>query len=441
MRRRKPSPGRRRLAAPVLNVVGILAGIVGLGAVLAGATPQPQVSASGSNALLDLNAGLLDAGTAVVVGVAVLGLLWALGQAMSDRLRELHRLTSAPGERRGVARLLLAPLLIATVAMGTSLGDEAGRGARQPVEQLVAELGVTPREVQVLLQHEGSLPFNHAAMPTSMLADAPSGVVPLDLRLSSASVPGRAVNPSSAAIVAVPDSLWSAMGLSFAHGSIVTTEQFADVASTVLVAGDEASVVATVDWFPGLDRTAILLRAADPTFDEGIDAFSAALLVDEEAEEWARSTASDGQGEVTSLGAWLEDYDAFWGRSVSPISMEYLLALLLVGSVASAFIRGSDILRRRRQLAVQHILGVTRRALVAAELHRALFDTVLATLLATPVYALLIAVTNSSQFGVSISLSPSALGAGSLLVGASMLLSVGAAARMITRMDTANEVR
>lgn len=432
---------RRSSSGAALGVVGVVAGIAGLGAVLAGYTPQPEVSAAGSNALLGLNARLLDVGTAAVIGVAALGLLWGVGQLTSARLREIHRMTAAPGDRKGVARLLLAPLLIATVAMGTSLGDEAGRGAREPVEQLVDELGAEPHDVRVLLQHEGSLPFNHAAMPAALLVDAPPGVVPVDLRLGSASVPGRAVNPSSAAIVAVPDALWSAMGLSFAGGSVVTTRQFADVGTRLLVGGDEATVVRTVDWFPGLDRTAILLRAADPAFDEGIDAFSAALLVDDEAERWARSVAVATNGEVTSLDAWLDDYDTFWGRSVSPLSMEYLLALLLVGAVASAFIRGSDILRRRRQLAVQHVLGVTRRVLIAAELHRAAFDTVVATLVATPLYLGLIAVTNSSQFGVSIALSPSALGAGALLVGASMMLSVASAARMITRMDTAHEVR
>lgn len=413
-----------------------------MAAVIAKIEPLPGVSAAGSNALLSFNRWLLGAGTSVLFVLGGLTLIGGAAYIFNTRARELVRLTESPPEARGWARYLLPPLLIATVAMGVSLGDEAGRGAREPIEQVVLQTGADPDKVDVLLPHGDALPFNYAAIPPELLLGAPPSAIPIRLRLGAARNPRLSVNPSSAAVITVPDQLWQqSEGATTDEFSVITTAQLAEIGETIIVEGYPLQVGRTHDWFPGLDRTAVVMpEHAYAQIGTPADPFSVVLLLDAEARRWAENIGS-GTFTVLSLSDWLDRYDRFWQRSVSPLSMEYLLCLLIVGGVASGFIRASDILRRRRQLAVQHILGVTRRTLIAAEYMRAVLDTVVATVIAAPMAILLIAITNSSQYGVSVAVTPNALGAGALLLGCSMTLSVSAAAGMLLRMDAVNEVR
>lgn len=425
----------------LLGILGLAAGAAGMAAVVVTVKPLPDVSAAGSNALLQLNRWLVSAGDtflAVLAGTTLVGLV---AYFASPKMREIVRLTAAPPEARGVARYLLPPLLIATVAMGVSLGDEAGRGAGEPIKQLLTQAGADPQHVSVLLPNKDTLPFNYAAIPRELLAEAPATAVPIRLHLGSASNPELSVNPSSAAIITVPDAMWKTIGGRVTDTSVATTAQFAHVGDTVRVEDHPLVVERTVDWYPGLDRTAAVLpERAYAEVAHATDPYSAVLLLDSNASRWAESASHDPFA-VMSLTTWLDRYDSFWRRSVSPLSMEYLLCLLIVGAVASGFIRSSDILRRRRQLAVQHILGVSKRTLIAAEYVRAVLDTAVATLLAAPLAIALIAITNSSQYGVAVVVKPAVIGAGALLLGCSMILSVSSAAGMLWRMDAVNEVR
>ena len=258
----------------LLGILGLAAGAAGMAAVVVTVKPLPDVSAAGSNALLQLNRWLVSAGDtflAVLAGTTLVGLV---AYFASPKMREIVRLTAAPPEARGVARYLLPPLLIATVAMGVSLGDEAGRGAGNRSNSSSLQAGADPQHVSVLLPNKDTLPFNYAAIPRELLAEAPATAVPIRLHLGSASNPELSVNPVEVRPSSRCPTQCGRRSVAVSLIPLATTAQFAHVGDTVRVEDHPLVVERTVDWYPGLDRTAAVLperayaevaHATDPT--------------------------------------------------------------------------------------------------------------------------------------------------------------------------------
>ncbi|MCX6397625.1 MAG: hypothetical protein NTV23_14150 [Propionibacteriales bacterium] len=339
---------------------------------------------------------------------------------------------------------------MAVIAVGTGLGAEAGRGAREPIEQALSSLIGAEGVPTVVLSQPEAKPFNRSVVSKSQVDAvqewALSGgytAIAYRLALGDAANLSSGAHPSSASIVALPTDRVPDLRPSGSELPVMTTAQFASVGDRLSVEGHDAIVVKTVDWFPGLDRTAVVMSeagydelSAEPEPYSGVLVGGATPIVVQDH----LSSAGIGLSAV-SVRSWLNSYDRFWDRSVTPVIMQYMLAVALVGGVAASFIRTADVLRRRRQIAIHNVMGVQKAMLVRAEFLRAFLETAKATLYAALPAIGLIAVANSSQFGMNMGASLGGLGAGALLVGASMAMGTLGAMRAIRRLDAANEIR
>lgn len=440
---------KRAKQAAVLSIVG-----GGIAATATEYAPNPEVSSAGTDALIAANDFLRDNGEYGLMAIA--GVTAVIGASMlkSVRAREMMASTRPVGAKneRQLLRKVLPPLIVTATAMGTGLGAEAGRGANEPVNAIVAAIGADKKDTYAVVAHDEVLPFNRSAISDSSVAAISSwstsqgyDAVPFYMDLGSAKNPDNVSSPSSAGIIALPEAFLPKTSVESSNFPVITTKQFADIGDTVNVEGAEAQVALTTDTYPGLDRTSIftsiealqenVLADNEPTYGLMLSGASS----EQEIEDFLRARGIDAA--AIPVEEWQERYKEFWDRSVTPLSMEFLLLISAVGSVGAGYIRTNDILRRRRGLANMHILGVDKDFEARAEYMRTAIDTAKATALAAAPIVGFLAITNSAQYGVSLEASPSALGAGAILVGGSLLLSTVAAGRMIKKMDTANEVR
>ncbi len=448
---------KRAKQAAVLATVGV--GVAGTATHYA---PNPKVSSSGTDALIGVNNFLQDNGEAGLIAVASLGAIIAVSRfagGRNGRVKEMLDMTKpvTNGKERHWSRTILPPLLITAAAVSTGLGAEAGRGANVPVESIIQAMGANRADTYAIVESKDVLPFNHSSVAA---ADVSKIVQWADLNnhkatsfymdLGSAKNPNNTANPSSAGIVALPGELLPQItesNVTVPEGDmrVITTSQFAKKGDEITVEGKPATVVATTDTFPGLDRTSIVTPAED---------LSASVLSDGESPFGVMVSGIDSQAEIDAflkeqgidaaaiaIPKWEKSYKTFWERSVTPISMEYTLMIAGIGSVAAGFMRTSDMLRRRKGLAIQNIIGASKAVEGRAEYLRTAIDTAKATAYAAAPTIGFMAITNSAQYGVSLEANPAGLGAGALLMGGAWLASTVTGNRMIRKMDSADEVR
>lgn len=421
-----------------------------------GFAPNPEVSSSGTDALIGVNDFLRDNGETALIAVAGLSAAIMVARFKSRRVKEMLDITQpvSQGREKHWSRKILPPLLVTATAVGTGLGAEAGQGASEPVRGIVSAIGGNPETSYVVVGNKDVLPFNRSSVAQEDITKISDWAVGNDLNstsfymeLGSAKNEDKVSNPSSAGIIALPESLLPGMTEIDAPEDtmrVITTKQFAEQGDEITVEGKPAIVVETTDTYPGLDRTSIITPVEDfqanvlhgePPFGMVI-----ANLESPEALE-AYIQANNIDAAVIPVQEWEENYNEFWDRSVTPLSMEFMLLIGGLGAVGASFMRTSDIIRRRRGLAIQNVMGVDKDTEARAEYLRTVIDTAKATAYAaTPTIGVL-ALTNSAQYGVSLEASAAGLGAGTILVGGSLLASTLAAGRSIRKMDSANEVR
>lgn len=427
-------------------------------ALLAGGwVPQPAVSSTGTDALIRLNGAMRDAGVAFLVVLAVASVAILVAARVSGRARAMVRTTRSSAVRRSVFEWILPPVIVTAVAVGSALGDETGRGANEPLKVMAAAVQAPGQRTYVVLQHADALPFNHSALSaadvgavTRWAARAKAPVLPFTLALGDAARPDVATGPSSTAIVAMPQvtmaRLFSldARDVAPGHLTAVVSRQFAQRGDRIRVDGTPARVVGSIDVYPGLDRTVAILpaRAASRTVFANDPQTGVLVSTSDGPQPLRRALQERGSSAaVITLGAWSRLYDRFWGRSVKPVQMQFVLMIVLIGMIAGSYIRIADILRRRPTLAVVNVLGVTKRTLRSAEYLATTLRAAVAVLAAAPAVVLLTAVTNSSQYGLKLSPGLSGLGAGALLFTAASFASTLAANTIISRLDSSGELR
>ena len=440
---------RRAKQAAVLAVTG-----AGAYAVANEFTPHPEVSSAGTDAMIGASEFMQDNGPAALIAVAGFAGITLAARLKSAKVREMLDITK-PSGNKGIARKVLPPLIVTAAAAGTGLGAEAGRGANEPVNELMQIMNADIDSTYAIVAHEDVLPFNHSAIgkqEVAKVSDIALGLdadyMPFYMDLGAGSNPDNTANPSSAGIIAVPeDRLPSALFADASTGDqlqVATTSQVAAVGDMITVEGEGALVVNTLDTYPGLDRTAVLTTSEqyqehvlhnEPPF--GI------MLSGIESQAQLEDLLRQYDVDVAAIPAheWQERYSEFWDRSVTPLGMQFLLMISALGGVGAGFIAGNEVMQRRRSAAIQNVMGVDKATLVRANYLRSGVEAAKATALATTSYVGLVAVINSSQYGVALEANAEGLGAGAMLVTASTLASTGVANGILKKMDSANEVR
>lgn len=425
-----------------------------------GGTIAPPVSSAGTEALISANDTLRAVGPYVLAGSAAVygGLL--LSSRRNEKLDASFKYLDS-GQKRNTAEWLLPAVIIGSVAVASGLGDTAGRGANEPVRVLAEATGAKQEEVLTVTQHDKVIPFNHSNLTQADFAELEVAVddvggkaAPYILALGNVFDPDASNNPSSAPIAALPtESIEDMFGVSLASNAgtdcqnmqVVIGEQLgAKRGDTVFVEGRKTEVVGTAEILPGLDRVAVfgsLEQLHECIFEN--EPFSGAVVIGLEDADQLQQII-DGLGmeySAQDLDELKALYSDFWDRSVKPVEMQLALLVLGTGAAGVTYIRNTEILKRRKDIAALIAEGVTKEQLQKAERIRSLQNAVKASGIAIVPLVVMTAVTNSSQYGLDQAADLASLGAGATAYIAVSYLSGRGANKIINNMDVSQEMR
>lgn len=423
-----------------------------------GVTITPKVSSAGTEALITTNNVLRDVGPyALLAGLLIYGGLWA-AKRRNDKLDEIFEYIK-PGKERGIAHKILPAAIIGSVAVASGIGDEAGSGANEPVEVLEQVLTADQNDAYVITQHERVIPFSHSGVTEEkanririMAGGGNSGLVPYIFELGDIYFEGNTSNPSSAPIVALPsERIKDAFGVDMGKidncsdmSVIVSSQLGAKRGDTVVVEGMESAVARTIDVHPGLDRVAVvgsLEQMHRCVFED--EPFSGAVVLGIDDPEILQEQMIDAgiTYSVREFEELKETYADFWDRSVKPPEMQLVLLVLGVGMAGVTYIRNTEVLRHKKDIAALIANGVQRSTLRHAENLRSLKSSVWGTAYAVVPAIMLTGMTNSSQYGLNQATDIRSLGTGFLAFTAVSALGSRGPNKLINQLDVAEEIR
>lgn len=452
----------RRPRSITATALSVTAGVGLIGAV-AEYSPQPPVSPTGTEFLINANDALLDIGTPLLIGALAFGGGLQLRRRRNDRLGAMLDSTTHQ-DRSQTLRILrnaLPAVAIAATATSLSIGETAGRTANGPVNFLENATSTDPGSA-VVLQHCKAVPFNASEitkLDTAKLAtwaqsrDAvATTVTPFVLRLGSLENPAKGINnPSSAPIVALPsESIQRAFGVSLDRSDtsspipLIVGNQLAKQGDRMLIEQKPAIVATTSKPRVGLDRVSAIgsLEALEGEVLRSnvyTGAVVAGIVSKKELQHALISLDIDAC--AVSFEEFEQAYRDFWDHSVKPPEMQLALLIMGLGLIGGSFTRVNDSLGRRKRLALHNALGVSSNTLVRAENLRSFQDSLRATLVATPIVYALTAITNSSQYGLDQTVNTEALGGALGLWLLASFASGTIANHIVKNMDVATELR
>lgn len=454
-----------------------------------GITVRPEVSSAGTEALISGNDMLRDVGTPILLfGLAAYGSL-AVARTRRESLSAGFDYINATRDR-GIAQKVLPAAIIAAVASASALGDEASRGANEPVRILSSSISEAGQNPAVIVQHDNYIPFNHGEVRTDSLASIKSkliesakaqqnqkaetssfsftakvpfkqevnpeniDIVPFVFALGSQINPENETNPSSAPITALPAAhIKAATGVDLSKKSsdcsdnkLIVGEQInARPGERVVVQGQSMEVAKTIDALAGLDRV-----VAIGSLEQlqgcvlGKESVSGAVVtgVNNLADIESQMKELGLDYSATDFAQIKEAYADFWDRSVKPVEMLLILQVLGIGAASAAYMRSSQLLRNKQVMASLIAEGgVPKQALKRAENIRALKAGVYGTALATVPLVGLTAMTNSSQYGLEQAADVKSLGAGFLAFMVVSAATTRSATKNIDEIDAVKELR
>ncbi len=449
----------RRLTTTAL-AVGASAGLVGA---VTEYSPQPPVSPTGTELLINANDALLDIGTPLLIGALAFGGGVQLRRRRNDRLDAMLDSTTHHDRSRTLKALrgALPAVAIAATATSLSIGDTAGRTANGPVNFLENATSTSSGSA-IVLQHCKVVPFNASEITkpdTAKLAtwaksrhSVSTAVTPFVLRLGSLENPTRGTNnPSSAPIVALPnDNIRRTFNISLDRPDttspvpLIVGSQLAKRGDRVLIEQKPAIVAAASEPRVGLDRVSAIgsLEALeDEVLKSNTYTGSVVTGVASKKELQQALTNLGIDACAVSFEEFEQAYRDFWDHSVKPPEMQLALLIMGLGLIGGSFTRVNDTLGRRKHLALHNVLGVNSDTQVRAENLRSFQDSLRATLVATPIVYALTAITNSSQYGLDQTVNTEALGGALGLWLLASFASGAVANHIVKNMDVATELR
>lgn len=441
------------LAAATISAAGLVIALEGY-------TPHPPVNPAAARFLISANDAIRAAGPYVLA--AGLG-LFALGVLLRGVCGQLDAALTITRRHSMAARtnLALTTVLVAAAAAASAFGDATASGANAPVNLLgdVAPAALGPR--MFVVQQPYALPLDHSELAVGRVLGLVRAVrrdggvaVPYSLLLGDVRRPQATDNPATSAIVLLPARVISRLfhissrALGVTDGprsstlSVIANSQLgASVGQHVLVEDRLATVVKTIDVFPGLDRAVVIgpLEQAQGRITAGTTYSGLAVrglsgstlrgLLEQRRLPYAAVSFARLRGE----------YAAFWSKSVDPPEMQLVFYLWLASLAGLSFMKITDVLMRRQSIASLHADGARDGQLAGAEMLRAGCDCVKASCLACFPALGFMAMNASSQFGVAERFDLTALGAG-FVVGLSANLAGALASAIYIRRMTKTAV-
>lgn len=458
--------GRKKRIA--IRAAQITAGVAVAGAVLSGSnhdkntetfenigfTPQPAVSSSGTEALIGLNDTLREYGP-YVLGLGVLaGGAYEIGRRRPDsRLSAMHDITH---QTKRWPRIAFTGAVMGIVASASGLGDTASHGANEPVKAMAEMLGADAATTPIITGYDNT-PYNTSVInfddTQKVITEAGGTAIPFMQNLGEVKSPDAASNPSSSPVFAVPNEvLQKSLGVSMPElancddMSVIVGEQLGVSAGDAVTINDHpATVAGTVDMKPGLDRVAVIgsvEQIGQCIYPEQPMTGAVALGLDGKQAELQQKMEELGLTySARSFEEFQEEYKEFWDRSVKPPEMNLILDSLLLGGIAIGAMQTTEVLRRRKNMAMLMSQGVEKKYIKRANKLAAQRDALLAVPVAAGTGVILTAATNSTQFGLEQAMNLSSLGAGYAAAAGVTGLSSFFASRVIKKTNVAQELR
>ena len=330
-----------------------------------GFTPNPPVSASGTAALIKANDALRHYGPYILGLGLIVGAGFAIARrGPTTRLAAMYDITH---QTKRWPRVVFTGVVMGIVASASGLGDTAGKGASEPVLAMAAMVGADSVESPIITSYANT-PYNYSGIDflavQELINEAGGIAVPFLQNLGEVKNPSAKSNPSSAPIFAVPNYvLEKSLGVSLPAAdcedlSVIVGQQLGVPAGGTVKINDQAATVAqTTSMKPGLDRVAVigsLEQIGECVYPGQPMTGAIALGLDGKGPE-LQQKIEDDLGllyPARSFDAFQKEYQQFWDGSVKPPEMNLILDLLLAGGIALSSMQTSEILRRRKNIAM-----------------------------------------------------------------------------------------
>jgi hypothetical protein len=421
----------------------------------AGITPNPPVSSLGTTTLISANDALREYGPyALGIGIAVGAAYSIFRRRPTSRLAAMHDITH---QTKRWPRVVFTGVVMGIVASASGLGDTASQGASEPVRAMATMLNTDFARTPIVTSYANT-PYNYSGINfqavQNVIAEAGGTAVPFLQNLGEVKNPVAESNPSSAPIFAVPNEvLQRSLGVSLPEItdcgdlSVVVGKQLGVPVGGVVTINDQvAEVGAVVDMKPGLDRVAVIgsteqmAKCVYPG-QPMTGAVALGLDGDQAGLQQAINEILGVSYAVRSFEQFQDDYHKFWDGSVKPPEMNLIFDVLLAGAIALISMQISEILRRRKNIAMLLSQGVDRKHLSWAYAIAAQNDTLFAVPVAAVTATVFTILNNSSQFGLAEAVNVSSLGAGYVTLAAVTLISSIIGNRVIKRTEVTEHLR
>lgn len=421
-------------------------------------TPAPDVSSTGTEVLISANNAMLDYGpAALATGLVGLAGYHAIKHRNPEgKIASSHAFTHQDKSSRRKS-LVLTGGIISAVASASGLAAAASSGASEPVQAMAKLVDADPHETPIVTGYTNT-PYNPSVIDfdkvRATIEQQGGTAIPFLQALGEVKNPAAKSNPSSAPIFAVPGAvLEKGLGVSMpatidcGDMSVLVGKQLgAEEGATVLINDRPAKVAGTLDMKPGLDRVAAVtsLEQASACLYPDMPATGAIALglngKKTELQEKLRAELGMPYS-ARSFDEFEQKYNDFWEKSVAPPEMLLILGILAVGAAAIGNTHSNETKKNTSTIATLISQGVSRKDIKRAYALAAHRNTVLATGLAAVPTTALIALNNSSQFGLEEKISPSVIGAGYVAALATTAFANHINNRVIDNIDTARVLR
>lgn len=464
--KRKISAESVKKISRIVAVTAIAGGALGLSASenpsrtldeMTSLTPTPAVNTQGSEIMIQANDALRDFGPWGLGIGASAGIAYAAGRRFrpNSKLAAMHDIAHQTPRTN---RILFAGATMGIIAGAAGIGNAASQGAGEAITITADMFGADKAATPVITDYAGA-PGNYMSVDVdgvSRVIQEEGGIpVAYSHDLGEIKNPSTEINPSSAPIITVPSAI---LERSF-NVSMPAVEDCNDISvivgeqlgvskgEKVLVNDRIATVAGTVAVKPGLDRVAVI--GSTEQFIDSKCIFPnkpltgiAALGLEGKQEELLQKINErlNLTYSARTFNELEEENEKFWDRSVKPLQMMLIMDVMALGGIALGYMQATDILARRKEIAMLVSQGVRKKDIKRANNLATQMDNLKAFGVSVPVASGLAYMTNSSQFGVAQEVDPK-VASGYLVVAGTTMLSSVISNRLIKKTNVPSELR